>query len=488
MLSRCLFRAEQVRALDRRAIEDQGIPARELMERAGGSAFKLLRQRWPAARRITVVCGLGNNAGDGYVVARYALDAGLKVMVSQVGDATRLKGEAQAAYQAMCETGQSLASFSLDHLHDRDLIVDGLFGTGLSRVVEGPWGQAIEAINDCATPVLALDIPSGLNSDTGSVLGEAVRASATISFVGLKRGMFTGLGPSCCGEIELSDLSLPAEVYAGVEPSAMRLLPAEMTLAPRERHAHKGHFGHVLVAGSDRGYTGAARLAAEAAARVGAGLVSIATRESHAATIAGNRSELMGHGVESGKSLQALIDRASVIAIGPGLGQSDWARALLDQVFVSSKPMVVDADALNLLSNMDLSRQDWITTPHPGEAARLLGVDTSVIQADRFEAITQLQRRYGGVCVLKGAGTLIAGGDRIHVCEGGNPGMASGGMGDVLTGVIAGLLAQHLGPEEAACLGVWLHSEAADIAAQDGERGLLARDLMPILRRLVNQP
>lgn len=261
---------------------------------------------------------------------------------------------------------------------------------------------------------------------------------------------------------------------------------AQFTLPARNPAAHKGDFGHVLVFGGDHGMSGALRLAGEAALRTGAGLVSAATRAEHAASISVARPELMSHGIESASALAPLLKRATVLAVGPGLGQEEWGRKLLSSVLQSTLPMVVDADALNLLAIEPSQRDNWILTPHVGEAARLLDVTIEQVQADRVAAAVTLQKKYGGVTVLKGAGTVVVGvtGD-VAVCSEGNPGMASGGMGDVLTGVIAGLLAQGCLLTEAAQQGVCLHAHAADVAAQEGQRGLLASDLFPVLRRLL---
>ncbi len=255
---------------------------------------------------------------------------------------------------------------------------------------------------------------------------------------------------------------------------------------PRPRASHKGDYGHVLVVGGDHGLAGAARLAGEAAARTGSGLVSVATRLAHAVIMTAACPELMCHGVECARDLRPLLQRASVVAIGPGLGQSAWAREVLAAVLQTRLPLVVDADALNLLAQDPIQRDHWILTPHPGEAARLLSITTEQIQAHRPHAAQALQQRYGGVCVLKGMGSLVCTSESIAICEVGNPGMASGGMGDILTGIIAGLLAQGLRLADAACAGVYIHAKAGDRAAQKGERGLLASDLMPHLREIVN--
>lgn len=482
-----LYRAEQVRELDRAAIEDHQIPGLQLMERAGQDAFALARERWADVGSVTVVCGAGNNGGDGYVFARLALEAGLRVRVLQLGDRDRIRGDALVCLQAYLDAGGEFSGFQ--RLPEgAGLIVDGIFGTGLERKVEGEWRDAVEAINGAKVPVLSLDIPSGLHSDTGGVLGVAVRADASISFIGLKQGMFTGQGPEYCGEVHFSDLQVPAEVYREQQPSALRIDWQRQSglLPPRPRTAHKGMFGHVLVIGGDTGFSGAARMAAEAAARCGGGLISIATRQVHAALISGSRPELMSHCVESAEALAPLMRRASVLAIGPGLGQGEWGMSMFKAVLQSGLPMVVDADALNLLAAQPESRDNWVLTPHPGEAARLLGCTTAEIMADRFKAVTELQARYGGTVLLKGAGTLIRDGSRgpVQVCVDGNPGMASGGMGDLLTGIIAGLIAQGIAP--ATAMGACLHGAAADLAAREGERGMLAGDLYPLIRRLMN--
>lgn len=482
-----LYRAAQVRELERIAMAQCGLSDGVLLERAGRAAFELLRRRWPEAHRIAVVCGVGNNGGDGFVLARLARAAGLEVALYQVGEAARLRGAALAAAQAVGLTAQPLAAGAL---RGCDVVVDALLGIGLRGEVRGAWRTAIDAINGSGRPVLALDLPSGLDADTGAVLDSAVQASVTLTFLGLKPGLLTAAGPACGGELRFASLAVPPAVYAKVPAAARRLDSAQFApwLAPRRRDAHKGDCGHVLVVGGDLGYAGAVRLAAEAAARCGAGLVSVATRAAHAAAIAMARPELMCHGVERAVELEPLLRRATVVVIGPGLGQGAWGRHLLGKVLQARQPLVVDADALNLLAQDPLHRKDWVLTPHPGEAGRLLGATVAQVQADRFAAAAGLQASFGGVVVLKGAGTVVLGGDGLPgICVGGNPGMASGGMGDVLSGVIAALLAQGLPLREAAGAGVCLHAAAADTAAAEaGERGLLASDLFRPLHRLVN--
>lgn len=488
-LPNTLYRAADVRELDRIAIQEFGIPGIELMNRAGTALFDELCSRWPAAGRVAVVCGAGNNAGDGYVVARLAKEKGFEVTLLALLDPAELRGDAKTAWGAAQAAGVTVNEFEAEALADAEVIIDAIFGTGLDRPVAGHWAEAVAAINAAGLPVLAVDIPSGLHADSGRVMGVAVRAAATLSFIGLKQGLFTAAGPDHCGLLGYDDLGVPAAALARRSPAAQRVdwLNQRALLPPRPRSAHKGLFGHVLVVGGNHGMAGATRMAAEAAARVGSGLTTVATRPEHVAAMAAFRPEVMWHGVSGAAELRRALQRATVVAVGPGLGRDEWARTMLETVLAAGLPLVVDADALNLLAQDPCRNDQWILTPHPGEAARLLQTDSGAINEDRFAAVAQLGQRYGGTVVLKGAGTLI-GDERgaLALCSGGNPGMASGGMGDVLTGVIAGLAAQGLALTQAATAGVALHAAAADKLALSGERGMLAGDLMSVLRGLVN--
>lgn len=486
-LPAALFRAEQVRELDRQAAAALGVPSYQLMRRAGAAAYQALRLRWPDARRIAVVCGPGNNGGDGYVVAQLAHAEGLVVNLLALLPVDRLRGDVALAAQEFLRAGGTVHSFDGAGLNDYQVLVDAVFGTGLTRAPDGVFAAAVQAMNASPAPTLALDLPSGLEADRGTALGESVRAAMTVTFVALKTGLFTGDGPAYCGDIRYADLHSPAAVFAAAEPAARLIARYEGGLPRRERTGHKGHYGHVLVVGGDQGYSGAARLAAEAAARCGAGLVTIATHPAHAAVLNLTRPELMVRGVMEPVDLAPLLQRATVVVIGPGLGQGPWGAALRRAVLTSGAPQVVDADALNLLAQAPEHYARWVLTPHPAEAGRLLGIETRAVNADRYAAVQELQRRYGGVVVLKGAGTLVQADDVPWVCALGNPGMASGGMGDVLGGVIAALHAQGLDLPMAAARGVALHAAAGDQAARGGERGLLAGDLMAPLRALVNQ-
>lgn len=480
-----LYRADQVRELDHIVIKEYGIPGIELMSRAGNAVFRHLRIRWPNAKSISIFCGSGNNAGDGYIIAGLAQAVGLKVTVYALSDPENLKDNALIAYQDYIKAKGTITPFQVDQAVHADVVVDALLGTGLNKSVTGIYAQAINHINKSRSHVIAVDVPSGLNADTGNVMACAVKATCTVTFIGLKRGLYTGLAADYCGEIIYSSLAVPKEIFKKVAATTHRVVKKKFP--PRARCANKGDYGHVLIIGGDRGYSGAARMAGEAALRVGAGLVSVATHPEHAALLNMNRPELMCHGVGNAGKLSPLLDKADVIVIGPGLGQSKWATELFIAALKSSKMLIVDADGLNLLAHVPEKHPDWVLTPHPGEAARLLRCTTADVQQDRYAAVAAIQAKYGGIAVLKGAGTLIAGSDDVAVSTTGNPGMASGGMGDVLAGVIAGLAAQGFSLKDAAQQGVYLHGMAADLAVgETGERGLLASDLMPYLRQLVN--
>lgn len=486
-LPECLYDAAATRALDACAIEREGIPGLSLMRRAGAAVFEALCLRWPGRRRLAVVCGQGNNAGDGYVLAGLAHAAGYVVDVVQIGDIEKLGVDARACFDDMTEAGLTPRS-GLSAIDSAEVVVDALLGTGVRRDIDGAFAQAVACINRSGKPVLSIDIPSGINATTGACMGSAVRAAVTITFIGLKQGLFTADAPAHTGVLGFDDLGVPAAAYTRVAPTAalLDIRYARDQLRPRSRTAHKGDHGHVLVIGGAPGYSGAIRLAGEAAARTGAGLVSVATHPDVAAMVNIMRPELMAHAVARRRDLKPLLARADVVAIGPGLGQSAWAVDLFADVLSRGLPLVVDADALNLLALEPARRDDWVLTPHPGEAARLLGVSTSEIQAARFAAAATLHERYGGSVVLKGAGSIIADAGRPAVLRGGNPGMGSGGMGDVLSGIIAALIAQGLDAGGAARVGACVHAAAADRAAADGERGLLATDLFAHIRNLVN--
>lgn len=481
-----LYESVAVRELDRRAVAG-GIDAAELMRRAAAAAWRIVGDRWPRCRRLVVVCGSGNNGGDGYALAALAAAAGCTVQLVQFG-APPDSPAARAARAAWARHGQSQPwPVALDP--SADLVVDAVLGIGLRRPVAGAMAAMLAAMNAHAAPILALDVPSGLDADSGRPRGAAVHAALTVSFIAHKAGLWTGVAADYCGDRLLDTLGVPVDLASAPSPRAW-LMPSRIdpqALPPRRPAAHKGEHGHVLVVGGAPGMAGAALLASRAALRAGAGWVSLATHPDHAAALVAAQPELMVHAVSAADALQPLLVRARVVVLGPGLGQDSWGQALFDTVLASGRPLVLDADGLNLLARRPQTLGGAVLTPHPGEAMRLLeAAAVDAVEADRFGSAEALRDRFGAVAVLKGAGTVVAG-RRLRVCPAGNPGMAVGGMGDVLSGVIGALMAQGLAPEAAAATGVLAHALAADIVARRrGCRGLLPGDVIDALGQPLN--
>lgn len=459
------------------------------MLHAGAEAFAFIIQHYPQVRHLAVYCGAGNNAGDGYVVARLAHEYGLVVTVYQCKAVDDLPFAARNAALSAQESGITflLAEEPLDS--DVELIVDALLGIGLNGAVYGVIAAAITQINASALPVISLDVPSGLNADTGLASNFCVKAHATITFIAAKTGLYTLDGPDYCGVIHCRSLQLEPYLQA-MAPYAHLLTHSHVSLPlhARKKNSHKGDYGHVVIIGGGPGMPGAVSLAAKAALRVGAGSVSVATWPTHAASIIPLIPEAMVWEFATVQELLPLLANASMCVIGPGLGESEWAKAMFLAAIGSQLPMVIDASALRLLAQCPQQDDNWILTPHPGEAASLLACATSDVQANRYHAASAIQQQYGGVVVLKGVGTVIQTLEKSRfVCPKGNPGMATAGMGDVLSGIIAGLCAQGLSLSSGALLGVWVHAVAADyVVAQQGERGLIASDVLSVLPNILN--
>lgn len=499
-LTQELYSVSHIRAIEKAATEEAGISSKVLMQRAAKEALASMSDNFSGVTTITVVVGKGNNGGDGLVFAYLAHKANYQVKVICTHALSELSPLAAKAYKKCEEAKISLFLWSEiknseEHL-DADVIVDALLGIGLKDAPQGVIKTAINAINEYAQGIVfALDVPSGLDADTGGAPGEAIRADLTCTFIGMKQGLVTGKGLALSGKIEVADLALPPSLFSLHLATAVRadFHHLEFLLAPRELDAHKGDFGHIVIVGGNYGMAGAVRLAGEAALRAGAGLVSVITRPEHVAAVVGNCPELMCYGVDDPKEHTHLLKCANVIAIGPGLNEDEWSKKLLQWVLESKKPLVIDAGALNILAQNTISKKPttrdpkWILTPHPGEAARLLKTTTAAIQANRYQAAKDLQTHWQSLIVLKGAGTLIQSPHRIPaVCPYGNPGMAVPGMGDLLTGIIAALWGQGLPAHLAAELGVVAHALAGDLAVKSGERGMRSSDLFPYLREILN--
>lgn len=482
-----LHSADQVRDLDARLIA-AGTPGFELMQRAAHAAWRALRRRWPEAGCLSVLAGRGNNAGDGYLVAALAQRAGWRVKILAVGAADALAGDAALARDEAIAAGIAIQPWS-ECAALEGVVVDALLGTGLSGAVREPYAQVIRLLNASGLPVLAIDIPSGLCADTGRVLGVAVRADLTMTFIGLKLGLFTADAPNQVGELMFDDLQADPVLVAATPRVAERMAVGSLQrLAPRLHTAHKGMFGHLLVVGGDRGLGGASLLSAESALRGGAGLVSLATRPEHVPASLARLPEVMCAGVSSANQLLGLAEKADVLVVGPGLGQAAWGCSLLSAVAGLAVPQVWDADALNLLASEQVRLPaGCVITPHPGEAARLLAIPTAEVQADRPRAALGLARKFNAVVLLKGAGSLVAAADgRLALCDRGHPVMAGAGLGDVLAGLIGALMAQGMDGFAATSLAVWLHAGAGESLARQG-RGLAASDLIPTIRQLLEE-
>ncbi len=506
-----LLSAAQSRELDRLSQEKYGVASYALMTRAGEAVAAAALSRWPQARRdgVLVIAGKGNNGGDGMVAARALLAEHVAVRAVLLVHAADLKGDAARAHSEFVSAGGSVVE-ALDAAGleaamgaRAGVVVDAVFGTGLNAEVRGLPRLAIEAINraaDAGARVVAVDIASGVNSDTGAVMGAAVRAALTVSFGFAKFGHVSYPGAGFCGELEVAEIGFAPAAIGEIAPRGMLLETAEMRalLAPRAADSHKGDYGHVMVVAGSRGKSGAAILAARGALRMGAGLVTAAIPESIAGIVAAGQAEMMtepvadrdGHfdGQHAPGVLARLVEGKDALVVGPGIGQSDDTRALLEWLIAEgvgpNRPMLIDADGLNVVAQagaaaLRRARGPLVLTPHPGEAARLLGTNIAAVNADRISAVRRLAELTGAGVLLKGARTVIAGaGGETYVNGSGNPGMATPGMGDALSGIIGALLGQGMAPLDALAFGAFVHGWAADrLAARIGPVGYLAGDL-----------
>ena len=489
VLSQSVFLAEQVRDHEGVAAKRSGVTLYELMERAGQATYQQAISYFPEASTFVVLAGVGNNAGDSYVVARLAKQAGKQVTVIAAIPDKPLTGDALSAQQAWLDAGGAITA-DASAIEQADLIIDGLLGTGIQSKVREPFSQLIKTANESQVPIVAIDLPSGIHADTGVVQGVAIKAALTVTFVGIKQGLVTGQGRAQAGILEFNDLGIEDAFLKQTLPTTKIINYLNQARLPeRDNNSHKTSHGKLLCVGGNAGTAGAIRLTAEAALRTGAGMVKVYTHSSSILPVSIGRPELM----VTDTNLISALEWATCVAIGPGLGQDTWSEttfeAVMQYCFTNNKPLVIDADALNLMAQHASSfpLANTVITPHPGEAARLLNCRASDIEENRFHAVKQLARSYTTTCVLKGVGSLIADNNQTWVCTDGNPALAVGGSGDVLTGIIAALIAQGLTPQQAACLGVTLHAKAGDIAAErEGERGMLPSDLFAIVRELVN--
>lgn len=481
-----LYNVSQIREIESLALKvvDEAL----LMQRAGQAAFNNIREYYPAVKQLSIFCGAGNNGGDGLVVACLAAKAGLKVTVFSVGDYQKQTLISKRMYDEAVAAGVCISEFSQEtqSLEDSELIVDALLGIGIQGIVKAPYSEAVNLINKSSLPVVSIDIPSGLNVNTGAPCGESVIAMRTTTFIGLKQGMVTGHARHYCGIIDIDSLGLEAILASHEYFAVLAGKAALQELLPKPvAHAHKGTQGHVVIVGGDEGMPGAVCLAGQAALRAGAGKVTIVTREKHFPIVMGARSEFICLVVEDELApLKNVLMTADVCVVGPGMGFSKWSKRVFKQCLMFDGLKVLDAGALGLLSIEPVFIKNAIITPHPGEAAQLLSVAAKDIEDNRYHFAEKLVENFAEVVVLKGAGSLVfCQNDKGAVCALGNSGMATAGMGDVLSGGIGGMAAQLKVLKEAALVGVLLHSYAGDMAVKDkGALALLAGDLFNYFR------
>jgi NAD(P)H-hydrate epimerase len=502
-----LVTAEEMREMDRRTIESFGIPGRVLMENAGRGATEFLMELFPniGRTRVGVLAGRGNNGGDGYVMARCLSQRGVGVTVFLLGESSRVSGDAAANLALLSPMGipvfelpdASAFDAARDRLRRIDLWIDAILGTGLRSDVRGYLKEVINFVNSLKKPVFAVDIPSGLNSDTGRPCGACIRATATATFAFAKTGHYQHPGAHLCGELRVVDIGIPPHISAAVGPKQMLLSVQQAVshLQSRPSDAHKGSSGHLLVIAGSTGKTGAAAMCALAAMRAGAGLVSLGIPGTLNPILESQVLEVMTEplpeitagalGTSALDKILSLLEGKRCLALGPGLGQAPETGELVRKLITTAEiPVVIDADGLNLLAGkteiLAQRTAPTVLTPHPGEMARLIGTAVKTVQADRITCARQLAMRLGIHVVLKGAATLTAHPDgHVFINPTGNPGMAAGGMGDVLTGLIAGFVTQGVGMEGSCHLGVYLHGAAADTLAHTmGPWGYLASEVM----------
>ncbi len=507
-----LVTAEEMRELDRRTIDEVGVPSLVLMENAGRTTYQILRQEFPGlSGPVAVVAGRGNNGGDGFVVARYLANDGIPVTVFLLAEKNQVQGDARVnldildqigveVVETLTEEGLSPAAHFLSRA---ELIVDALFGTGLNSPVRGLMRALIERINHLRPPVLAVDIPSGLSADTGEPLGVAVQADVTVTYGFPKLGQILPPGRDYVGRLWQVDISIPPALAKALKIELAEAHELRRCLPPRPFGSHKGTFGHLVVLAGSEGKTGAATLTAEGGLRAGAGLVTAAVPTSLNDILEVKLTEAMtlplpeasgarAFGRQSLEPLQEFMADKTALALGPGLGTHlETAELVCNLVRHLPQPLVIDADGINCLSRDPDCLQEAagprILTPHPGEMARFLKTTPAEVQARRLEVAQEVAAQYGSFVVLKGAQTVVAAPDgRVSINPTGNPALASGGTGDVLTGLIGGYLAQRLNPWDAARLGVYLHGLAADyLAEQTTPQGLIAGDLLAVFPELL---
>lgn len=475
-----LYTPESVYQLDRAAVEQDGFSETELMQHAGARVWREVIFRWPSVSKVTIFAGSGNNGGDAFVVALCARASGVEIQMITMGDLARQSDTAKFYKQKWLDGGGQFEPWDGQEL-EGEIVIDGLLGIGIQRALDEDWQSLIECINQQDLPLVAIDIPSGLDGATGNPRPVALVADLTVTFIGVKTGHFLAQGQDHCGELVFDDLGISSAVRAGVSP-ALGEIEECLLPAPRLRDSHKYDYGHVLIVGGNDGMTGAVSLAAKAALRTGSGLVSALVHPAgcHALSVV---PEVM---TRSWDQLESLLPDASVILVGPGLGHDESAQAILSKITRASQPVIVDADALQPGFLKQLRSEQVIITPHPGEAARLLGQTSAGIQQDRILSCRELVEQFNCVAILKGSGSLVGSSEAIEINLRGHAGMATAGMGDVLAGMVASLVGQGMDSYQAARSAVLIHALSAEHFAQGADiSGLIASDVVDAIPQVI---
>jgi NAD(P)H-hydrate epimerase len=479
-----LHTPESVYRLDRAAVITDAFREVDLMQRAGARVWQAIDARWPNLSSLTVFAGAGNNGGDAFVVALCARTRGVKVQLLVQGDLARQSATSRHFREQWEQGGGNCEAWRGQDIAG-EVMVDGLLGIGLQRELDAHWQELVTTINAAPQPCVAIDIPSGLHGKTGIAQPVAVQAQLTITFIGRKTGQYLADGPDYCGELQFDDLGVSGAVRASV-PAALEVIESCQLPALRKRNSHKNQYGNLLIIGGDQGMSGAVTLAAQAALRSGAGLVTALVHPDCRHSLAAS-AEIMVLGWDA---LEKKLGDATVVVVGPGLGRSEEAQLCLQSLRAARQPMVIDASALDAGFLKALASRQRVITPHPGEAAALLSTSAAEIQADRMRSCERLLDLFGATTVLKGSGTIIAGpGEALPAINTrGNPGMASAGMGDVLSGIIAALMGQGLVPFAAARTAVYIHALCAESYTVDSDQtGLIASDVIDAIPRIIKQ-
>lgn len=488
--SKQLHNIEQTRQIEHFLIKEQKIAEFDLMFNAGKAVFEQLqkylkRNHKNQKKPIFILCGAGNNGGDGFVIAALAQQAGYQVYCLEVGNFSRQSTTAQKAKEYALKNHTNIRSYDENiNFSKNSIIIDALLGIGIKGQVQEHLANLINKVNDTKAFIISVDNPSGLDCDNGQILGSCIKANLTVTFLSHKQGLFLNYGSKQAGKIIFSDLNCNYQDFLNNINPKYHILDSEKLakiIPPRTITANKGDFGHVLIIGGDYNMAGAVIMTALAACKNGAGKVTVLTRSEHISPLITRLPNVMTATYNKKEDLQDIIKGKTILAIGPGLGQSDWSKELFGFFIKSNLPKIIDADALNLLSqsNQKYNLENSIITPHPKEAARLLNISVLEVQKDRKKAIQNLYKKYGTITILKGANSLILDNkENLYLCPYANPAMAVAGMGDILTGMISGLATQNISLFDAAILAVYKHGlQAQKISDKKGEIGLLPMDI-----------